>query len=86
MKKLALDLIKLYQSTWSKVMSPSCRFVPSCSHYTYEAIDRFGLLRGTWMGVKRLSRCHPLNSGGYDPVPGVNECAAKPCGAEKPGV
>ena len=71
MKELALEMIKLYQETLSRVMPPNCRFTPTCSRYTYEAISRFGVVRGSWMGMKRLARCHPLNKGGYDPVPGL---------------
>jgi len=69
MKKLALKLIRLYQLTISQVMPPSCRFIPTCSQYTYEAVSRFGFLKGGWLGVKRLARCHPFHSSGYDPVP-----------------
>lgn len=69
MKKLALGLIRLYQVTISEVTPHSCRFTPTCSQYTYEAIKRFGFFRGVWLGTKRLSRCHPFNPGGYDPVP-----------------
>jgi putative membrane protein insertion efficiency factor len=68
MKKLAMGLIRLYQKTVSRSLPPTCRFVPSCSEYAYQAIDKYGLLRGGWLGVKRISRCHPLNPGGYDPV------------------
>ncbi len=69
MKRIAMVLIRLYQNTLSRVLPPACRFYPSCSQYTYEAINRYGLVRGGWLGVKRLARCHPFNPGGYDPVP-----------------
>ncbi len=69
MKRIALGLIRCYQVTISQVTYPSCRFVPSCSQYTFEAIEKHGFLRGVWMGAKRLARCHPFHHGGFDPVP-----------------
>ncbi|MCZ7546133.1 MAG: membrane protein insertion efficiency factor YidD [Anaerolineae bacterium] len=69
MKKIALALIRFYQRFISPALPPSCRFYPTCSHYSYEAIAKYGLFKGGWMGVKRVARCHPLNPGGYDPVP-----------------
>ncbi|WP_423225685.1 membrane protein insertion efficiency factor YidD [Candidatus Amarolinea aalborgensis] len=68
-KALTLQLIRLYQRFISPALPPSCRFTPTCSHYTYEAIERYGVVKGGWLGVKRIARCHPLNAGGYDPVP-----------------
>ena len=69
MKRLALTAIRIYQSTVSPSRPPACRFEPSCSHYAYEAISRHGVLKGGWLSFCRLARCHPLNKGGYDPVP-----------------
>lgn len=67
--RLALGLIRLYQGTLSAVTPPSCRFIPTCSHYGHEAILRYGLARGVWLTAGRIARCHPFCSGGYDPVP-----------------
>ncbi len=77
MKKLVLGLIVLYQRTlspdhgWFKRMNPNgyCRFHPTCSHYTYQAIDRFGIIKGSYLGSKRVLRCNPWNKGGVDEVP-----------------
>ena len=69
MKYLALGLIRFWQATFSKALPPSCRFTPSCSHYGYEAISKYGFFKGGWLTVKRISRCHPLHPGGFDPVP-----------------
>ena len=69
MKRFALKFIRFYQLTLSPVMLPSCRFTPTCSQYTYEAISEFGLVKGVWLGVRRLARCHPFHPCGYDPVP-----------------
>ena len=64
-----LLLIKFYRVVISPLKPPSCRFYPTCSAYAYEAITRYGPFRGTALAVKRILRCHPLNPGGYDPVP-----------------
>ena len=67
--RLLMLLIRVYQQTLSRLLGPVCRFEPSCSRYTEQAIQKYGLLRGSWMGAHRISRCHPWNPGGYDPVP-----------------
>ncbi|MEA3346446.1 MAG: membrane protein insertion efficiency factor YidD [Chloroflexota bacterium] len=78
MKTLALGLIRSYQLFISPLLPPTCRFVPTCSQYTYEAIARYGVLRGGWLGLRRLLRCHPFNPGGYDPVPAEFRWGARP--------
>jgi putative membrane protein insertion efficiency factor len=69
MRRLAVGLITLYQRSISPMLGPACRYQPTCSAYTLEAIEKYGVARGSWMGMKRISRCHPLHKGGYDPVP-----------------
>lgn len=69
MKTILLNLIRLYQKTISRALPPTCRFYPSCSKYAYQAIAKYGVLKGGWLALKRLCRCHPFNPGGYDPVP-----------------
>ena len=67
-KQIFLFLIKIYQKI-SALTPPRCRFYPTCSEYTKQAIMKFGLLKGGILGIKRICRCHPFNEGGYDPVP-----------------
>jgi putative membrane protein insertion efficiency factor len=61
--------IRVYQATLSRILPPSCRFTPSCSHYAVEALSRHGPLKGGWLAVRRIGRCHPWGPSGYDPVP-----------------
>lgn len=65
----AAGAVRIYQLVVSPWLPPSCRFSPTCSEYARQALIRHGILRGTWMSLRRLSRCHPFCSGGYDPVP-----------------
>lgn len=67
-KKICMALIRFYQLAISPYLPNSCRYTPSCSQYTLEAIDRYGAIKGTFMGAKRILRCHPFAKGGYDPV------------------
>lgn len=62
-------MIRLYQRLLSPLLGSSCRFTPSCSHYTCQALREYGVLHGTWLSARRLLRCHPWHPGGYDPLP-----------------
>ncbi|AKS71136.1 membrane protein [Staphylococcus schleiferi] len=69
MKTLFIKLIRFYQRFISPLTPPSCRFYPTCSNYTLEAIQAHGALKGSWLGLKRILKCHPFHKGGFDPVP-----------------
>jgi putative membrane protein insertion efficiency factor len=69
MRFVLTALIRGYQLALSPLFGPKCRFYPSCSHYAIEAIDTHGALRGLWLAIKRIGRCHPWHEGGFDPVP-----------------
>ncbi|HBE83630.1 MAG TPA: membrane protein insertion efficiency factor YidD [Pyrinomonadaceae bacterium] len=68
MKFLVLDLLGIYKAVVSPFLPPACRFEPTCSEYAREAVARYGALKGTWMGIKRILRCQPFCKGGHDPV------------------
>ncbi|CAN5726091.1 membrane protein insertion efficiency factor YidD [soil metagenome] len=68
MKFLVLDFLRLYQTWISPFLPPSCRFTPTCSEYTKQAVEKYGAFRGTWMGTKRILRCQPFCKGGHDPI------------------
>lgn len=67
--RLLILFVRGYQVAISPILPPSCRYEPSCSQYAIEALRRHGALRGSWLAVRRLGRCHPFRPGGYDPVP-----------------
>jgi hypothetical protein len=69
MRRLVIALIRGYQRFISPLLASNCRFHPTCSQYTLEAVERYGAAKGLWLGAKRIGRCHPFNPGGYDPVP-----------------
>jgi putative membrane protein insertion efficiency factor len=68
-KKIFLSIIRFYQVIISPLKPPTCRFYPTCSHYGLEAVQRFGALKGGWLTIKRILKCHPFHPGGLDPVP-----------------
>jgi hypothetical protein len=68
-KRAVLAVLRFYKRWVSPALPPSCRFTPTCSEYSYQAVEKYGVLRGGWMGIRRLARCHPWHPGGYDPIP-----------------
>jgi len=68
MRRVVLALLQFYKRIISPVLPPMCRFEPTCSAYMMQAVDKYGVLRGIWLGLRRLARCHPFNPGGWDPV------------------
>ncbi|NMB03726.1 MAG: membrane protein insertion efficiency factor YidD [Tissierellia bacterium] len=68
MKRLLLGVIRFYQKQISPLKTPSCRFSPTCSTYTYQAIEKYGALKGSYLGLKRILKCHPFHPGGHDPL------------------
>ncbi|MFB3160910.1 membrane protein insertion efficiency factor YidD [Neobacillus sp. 179-J 1A1 HS] len=72
-KKIFISVIRFYQVVISPIKPPSCRFYPTCSQYGLEAVQRFGALKGGWLTLKRIFKCHPFHPGGIDPVPEKKE-------------
>ena len=69
MRRILILLVRAYQTGLSPLLPPSCRYYPSCSAYAIEALEKHGALRGGWLAIRRISRCHPFRPGGFDPVP-----------------
>jgi uncharacterized protein len=76
--RLLAALVRGYQLAISPLLRPSCRFAPSCSEYAYESLVEHGALKGSWLAIRRLLRCHPFCAGGYDPVPPANRRRTAP--------
>ncbi|MCZ7534398.1 MAG: membrane protein insertion efficiency factor YidD [Acidimicrobiia bacterium] len=75
---LFLQLIRGYQKVISPLLRANCRYHPTCSRYTYEAIEIHGAIKGSWFGIRRIARCHPFHAGGFDPVPGSEAARTTP--------
>jgi len=87
-RKILVLFIRAYQYLISPLLGPHCRFYPTCSSYAQTAVERYGVMRGSWLAVRRLGRCHPWNAGGHDPVPEIKtagelsddlDCRRKQC-------
>lgn len=68
MKKMALFAIRIYRAAISPLLGPNCRFAPTCSEYSMEAVEKYGVLSGAWFSLKRFAKCHPFHPGGFDPL------------------
>ena len=79
MRWLILQLIRAYQYGISPLLPSRCRYLPTCSQYAIEAIQQHGVIRGGWLAMKRVGRCHPWGGHGYDPVPGVEDGSSSTC-------
>ena len=69
MKKFVISAIRFYQREISPLSPPRCRYIPTCSQYALEAVEKYGAVKGSWLAAKRILRCNPFHKGGYDPVP-----------------
>ncbi|MDX2463836.1 MAG: membrane protein insertion efficiency factor YidD [Porticoccus sp.] len=78
MRKILILIIRAYQYLLSPLIGPSCRFYPSCSCYAQEALERHGVIKGGWLALRRLLRCHPWHPGGVDPVPEHSDLSSTP--------
>lgn len=83
LKKIFLLPIRFYQLAISPLLGQKCRYTPTCSHYMIEAVEEWGILKGGWMGIKRISSCHPLGGHGYDPVPKNPNAKSQPTTEKK---
>ena len=69
MKRLLITMVRFYRKNISPLRPPCCRYIPTCSQYALEALEKYGALKGSWLALRRFLRCHPFHKGGYDPVP-----------------